>query len=233
MLRFSLVGAAYKRIRDTVLNNGTVMRETGIQLAEVNAKTLRGWQDRRSKQQEQQVLLQGIETPTATANPEPIPAAKDHPAALESGWTGANHQFKHPPNTAGQAKPPRTKRKILAAPPASPAQPVPIQIPTYPPLPAMPFMPNPWAPVAPLMPYSWGTPSSTMIAPSGDPPVKKQKKTYKEREGPRKCRACNKPVEGDGHRQYYGNIFCPVTANETEEQWRQRLRQKRNETKKS
>lgn len=41
--RWSLVCRAYKKIRDTVLNNARVMEETNIQLAEINNTTLSQW----------------------------------------------------------------------------------------------------------------------------------------------------------------------------------------------
>ena len=42
-LRWTLVGNAYKRIRETILNNATVMQQTNIQLAEINQRTLIQW----------------------------------------------------------------------------------------------------------------------------------------------------------------------------------------------
>ena len=47
--RWSLILAAYKRIRDTVLGNALVMGGTKLQLAEVNNKTLVAWYNRRLK----------------------------------------------------------------------------------------------------------------------------------------------------------------------------------------
>lgn len=42
-LRWTLVGNAYKKIRETVINNARVMQQTSIQLAEVNQRTLTQW----------------------------------------------------------------------------------------------------------------------------------------------------------------------------------------------
>ena len=42
-LRWTLVGNAYKRIRETILNNAYVMQQTSIQLAEINQRTLIQW----------------------------------------------------------------------------------------------------------------------------------------------------------------------------------------------
>ena len=43
ILRWTLVGQAYKKIRDVVLNNRTVMAQTTIQLVEINQATLARW----------------------------------------------------------------------------------------------------------------------------------------------------------------------------------------------
>ena len=42
-LCWTLVGNAYKRIRETILNNAYVMQQTSIQLAEINHRTLIQW----------------------------------------------------------------------------------------------------------------------------------------------------------------------------------------------
>ena len=42
-LRWTLIGNAYKKIRETVLSNAQVMQQTAIQLAEINQRTLIQW----------------------------------------------------------------------------------------------------------------------------------------------------------------------------------------------
>ena len=43
VLRWTLIGQAYKRIRDVVISNKLVMEKTGIQLVEINQATLTKW----------------------------------------------------------------------------------------------------------------------------------------------------------------------------------------------
>jgi len=43
-LPWTLVGNAYKKIREAVVNNAHVMQQTGIQLTEINQRTLIQWQ---------------------------------------------------------------------------------------------------------------------------------------------------------------------------------------------
>ena len=43
VLRWTLIGQAYKKIRDLVISNHLVLEKTDIQLVEVNQKTLTRW----------------------------------------------------------------------------------------------------------------------------------------------------------------------------------------------
>ncbi|CAB3997296.1 Hypothetical predicted protein [Paramuricea clavata] len=60
ILRYTLVGQAYRRIRNVILTNQLVMEKISIQLVEINQATLTRWHNDRSKQQEREVLEQGL-----------------------------------------------------------------------------------------------------------------------------------------------------------------------------
>lgn len=52
-------------------------------------------------------------------------------------------------------------------------------------------------------------------------------KKYKPRVGASQCSKCQADrTSATGHRQYFGNWFCPNTATETYEEWRARLAEK-------
>ncbi|KAL1265440.1 hypothetical protein QQF64_003467 [Cirrhinus molitorella] len=63
--RWDLILRDYRKIRQLILSNGTVMSETTLQLVEVNQRTLTTWHNTRLKGQEVSVLLQGLELPEA------------------------------------------------------------------------------------------------------------------------------------------------------------------------
>ena len=213
VLRWTLVGQAYKRIRDVILGNQLVMAETKIQLVEINQATLtrwyaivvKQWRDRltinlmlnslvfnryndRSKQQEKDVLEQGLPPLPSATTSEPLPPAVPlQPSALPVPVNPIPFQFVLPPNTAGQA----TMRPIL---------PKELQ-----PGPSQPGPSQPCSKEEQSVPYSTKSyrkkKESEELA--GEAP-----RRYRQRTAPSKCSKCGETRSGD-HKQYYGNWYCP------------------------
>ncbi|XP_041109843.1 uncharacterized protein LOC121317806 [Polyodon spathula] len=80
------------------------MEKTTLQLFELNQRTLAQWHNKRQKGQEQAVLLQGVQPPSASAvDPEPQPQPRP---LLREAPTYAHLQyvFLSPPNAVGLAK---------------------------------------------------------------------------------------------------------------------------------
>ncbi|XP_056885566.1 zinc finger protein 318-like [Takifugu flavidus] len=75
--RWSLILQDYKKIRQLVLCNGTLMQQTTLQRVVVNQTTLMQWYNQRLKGQEASVLLQGVQRPA-----DPLPFAKTKPISL-------------------------------------------------------------------------------------------------------------------------------------------------------
>lgn len=102
--RWSLIQAAYNRIREVVMEDPTISALTGIQLLPLNQATLILWDRRRQARQEEVVLSQGIEIsdPPVTA-PQPLPPPLSKPATLLTSSAPA-HRYQLPPNTAGQSR---------------------------------------------------------------------------------------------------------------------------------
>ncbi|XP_056912997.1 uncharacterized protein LOC130538958 [Takifugu flavidus] len=76
--RWPLILQDYKKIRQLVLCNGTLMQQTTLQRV-VNQTTLMQWSNQRLKGQEVSVLLQGVQRPVAA---DPLPFAKTKPISL-------------------------------------------------------------------------------------------------------------------------------------------------------
>ncbi|XP_065939336.1 uncharacterized protein [Magallana gigas] len=120
--RWSLIQAAYNRIREVVMEDPRVSALTGIQLLPLNQATLILWDRRRQARQEEVVLSQGIEIsdPPVTA-PQPLPPPLSKPATLVTSSAPA-HRYQLPPNTAGQSRvrirsPPRMLPQLMPSPP--------------------------------------------------------------------------------------------------------------------
>ena len=65
------------------MNNGMVMRETQIQLPDINQTTLSQWYIKRQKKKEQEILKQGLPQRTEpAASKTPLPAAIPLPPSL-------------------------------------------------------------------------------------------------------------------------------------------------------
>ncbi|XP_076848241.1 uncharacterized protein LOC143493605 [Brachyhypopomus gauderio] len=232
--RWALMLEDYRKIRQLVLNNGTVMEQTTLQLVEVNQKTLMQWYKERLKSQEVSVLLQGVRLPDA----RPVAAQPLLPANVQPDeppqYPHQVHIYHMPPNTAGQAK---TKfRKILpsATPPLAPSQrhqDTSIQPPVasmesgsqaslrmIQPRPSPVLMMLPAGPAVSVMPQ--------VLLPSSVPqPATPTERHYKRTVPYNTCRKCGQSRKtATGHSQYKGKIFCPMTETLTKEQWLEKMR---------
>ncbi|XP_026144138.1 uncharacterized protein LOC113119126 [Carassius auratus] len=102
--RWDLILRDYRRIRQLILSNGTVMSDTTLQLVEVNQRTLTTWHNIRLKGQEVYLLLQGLDLPEARPVAlDALPPARVQPV-VPPQYSHQLHTYQMPPDTAGQAK---------------------------------------------------------------------------------------------------------------------------------
>ncbi|KAK3097145.1 hypothetical protein FSP39_006793 [Pinctada imbricata] len=104
--RWNRIQRAYQIIKDSILDNSTVMDETTLQFPNINRTTLTQWYNKRGKQQERKILTQGLENPAAQFTaPLPLPSAQAKARVIPVGSCDQLHEFKSPPNTAGTFTP--------------------------------------------------------------------------------------------------------------------------------
>lgn len=106
------------------------MRETTIQLPDVNQTTVSQWFIKREKKKEQETLKQGITPPHQEAtSSQPLPAAVPLPPALPQVSFPFPFTFVLPDNTTGRAtlRGPAPRCRPLQPKPVPPRGPVPIQ----------------------------------------------------------------------------------------------------------
>ena len=109
----------YRGIQERVMNNGMVMRETQIQLPDINQTTLSQWYIKRQKKKEQEILKQGLPQRTEpAASKTPLPAAIPLPPSLPQVNYPVPFQFVLPTNATGTA--------ILRGQTSKACQPIPI-----------------------------------------------------------------------------------------------------------
>ncbi|XP_052450243.1 uncharacterized protein LOC128011639 [Carassius gibelio] len=102
--RWDLILRDYRKIRQLILSNGTVMNDTTLQLVEVNQRTLTTWHNNRLKGQEVSLLLQGLDLPEARPVAlDVLPPARVQPV-VPPQYSHQLHTYQMPPDTAGQAK---------------------------------------------------------------------------------------------------------------------------------
>ncbi|KAG1697718.1 hypothetical protein GQR58_005949 [Nymphon striatum] len=162
----------------------------------------------REKRQERVVLSQGLllSNPPMTAS-NPLPPAKDLLTALPRATEEEQHQFLLPANTVGLAK---TKARQLAK-----------------------IIPRPsfFLPAAPLLMSPCSTGSLAAVESNVLPnlPYAKSTFTYRKKKGcptrsynrkstPHLCRKCGHPFS-EGHRVYFGAIYCPLIATQPVDDW--------------
>ena len=100
--RWSLILAAYSRIRDCVLSHFRVLDETSIQLYEVNTTTLTQWYNHREKRRETTTLNLNVSAPPELVAESSLPPAHEN-VRIPSAPTAKPLQFNLPPDTTGMA----------------------------------------------------------------------------------------------------------------------------------
>ncbi|XP_048048328.1 uncharacterized protein LOC125269464 [Megalobrama amblycephala] len=241
--RWELILRDYRRIRQLILSNGTVMSETTLQLVEVNQRTLTTWHNERLKGQEVSVLLQGLELPEARPVAlDALPPARVVQPVVPPQYSHQLHNYQMPPDTAGQAK---TKiRKIQPAAACTSATATSFEPSALHPQRSVTFSqlrtiyPRPTA-LHPLAPDTSTAPAVSQIlllpcpapfssinpgAISSNPPANDTatptKRSYNRTVKANTCRKCGQfRTQETGHSQYKGKIFCPNKETITKEQW--------------
>lgn len=223
----------YRGIQERVMNNGMVMRETQIQLPDINQTTLSQWYIKRQKKKEQEILKQGLPQRTEpAASKTPLPAAIPLPPSLPQVNYPVPFKFVLPTNTTGTA--------VLRGQTSKACQPMPI-LPA--PVPPVTFLQPPTVvrrfPPVPIQskiqtqhhqPQSWQQKSQSQ--PSVHSQQKDETRTTQEQKAStsRKrssynmvCSKCGKKKDPENHKQYFGNWYCN-TMTESFETWRENLK---------
>ena len=224
----------YRGIQERVMNNGMVMRETQIQLPDINQTTLSQWYIKRQKKKEQEILKQGLPQRTEpAASKTPLPAAIPLPPSLPQVNYPVPFKFVLPTNTTGTA--------VLRGPTSKACQPMPI-LPA--PVPPITFLQPPTVvrrfPPVPIQskiqtqhhqPQSWQQKSQSQ--PSVHSKQKDETRTTQEQKAStsRKrssyntvCSKCGKKKDPENHKQYFGNWYCNTMTDESFETWRENLK---------
>lgn len=224
----------YRGIQERVMNNGMVMRETQIQLPDINQTTLSQWYIKRQKKKEQEILKQGLPQRTEpAASKTPLPAAIPLPPSLPQVNYPVPFQFVLPTNATGTA--------ILRGQTSKACQPIPI-LPA--PVPPVTFLQLPTVvrrfPPVPIQskiqtqhhqPQSWQQKSQSQ--PSVHSKQKDETRTTQEQKAStsRKrssyntvCSKCGKKKDPENHKQYFGNWYCNTMTDESFETWRENLK---------
>nr|XP_055051859.1 uncharacterized protein LOC129437624 [Misgurnus anguillicaudatus] len=224
--RWTLILRDYSKIRQLVLGNGTVMKNTTLQLFQVNQTTLNQWHKKRLKRQECAILLQGVNLPAPIPiAARPLPPGQTRPTTAPP-QLGPQHRYHLPASTVGKAV---DKRKSAVPAPHPPPPKVfrPRQL-----FPAdsapLPVVPNPSPAFAPFV-FLCPVPVIRQIAPAGPiPSPPPARRPYVRTVDKNKCSLCHQPRNKDtGHSQYYGHIYCPLTAVMPLDQWREEMKKKR------
>ena len=223
----------YRGIQERVMNNGMVMRETQIQLPDINQTTLSQWYIKRQKKKEQEILKQGLPQRTEpAASKTPLPAAIPLPPSLPQVNYPVPFQFVLPTNATGTA--------ILRGQTSKACQPIPI-LPA--PVPPVTFLQPPTVvrrfPPVPIQskiqtqhhqPQSWQQKSQSQ--PSVHSKQKDETRTTQEQKASTSrrrssydmvCSKCGKKKDPENHKQYFGNWYCN-TMTENFETWRENLK---------
>lgn len=224
----------YRGIQERVMNNGMVMRETQIQLPDINQTTLSQWYIKRQKKKEQKILKQGLPQQTEpAASKTPLPAAIPLPPSLPQVNYPVPFKFVLPTNTTGTA--------VLRGQTSKACQPMPI-LPA--PVPPITFLQPPTVvrrfPPVPIQskiqtqhhqPQSWQQKSQSQ--PSVHSKQKDETRTTQEQKAStsRKrssyntvCSKCGKKKDPENHKQYFGNWYCNTMTDESFETWRENLK---------
>ena len=222
------------------MNNSMVMRETQIQLPDINQTTLSQWYIKRQKKKEHEILKQELPQRTEpAASKTPLPAATPLPPSLPQVNYPVPFQFVLSTNATGTA--------ILRGQTSKACRPMPI-LPA--PVPPVPFLQPPTVvrrfPPVPLQskiqrqhhqPQSWQQKSQSQ------PSHPKQKDETRTTQEPKTsssrerslynmvCPKCGKKKDPENHKQYFGNWHCN-TMTESFETWRENLKKNKGYKKK-
>ncbi|XP_033729996.1 uncharacterized protein LOC117319270 [Pecten maximus] len=136
MSRWTLIKEGYSRIQFLITSSRRVLDSTDILLSSLNQKSMQQWYNKKGKERDLKILMQGIALPTASMT------GQGAPVSLQSGETPP---IQCPPDTAGMAKLKKMTLKVPLTPnllppiplmPSSPASgPVQFQVIVTPPLP--------------------------------------------------------------------------------------------------
>ena len=235
--RWTLVCRDYRGIQERVVNNGMVMRETQIQLPEINQTTLSQWYIKRQKKKEQDLLKQGLPQPTAAAaaSKTPLPEAIPLPPSLPQVNFPVPFNFALPTNTTGTA--------VLRGPSSKRCSPIPI-------LPApVPFLQPPTVvrslhpvPIQPKIQTPHQQPQQPNQSQKQEPqsqPQQNPRSTQEHKVSSSQkrslydmiCTKCGKKRDPESHKQYFGNWYCN-TMTESFETWRENLKKSKGYKKK-
>lgn len=185
----------YRKIRQLVLGDATVMQSTTLQLCEISHTTLVEWHNKRLKRQCSSILPQGVNSPASNpVVPAPLPPVQVRPTAAPPR-PGPQHQYHLPHSTAGLQL--RGSYSLSW------------QLHLH-----LPVVLNPSPVIAPLI-FQAQSPGAQQIIPSGllhsAPPARR---TYTRTVDKNECSQCQQPCDKDtGHRQYYGHILSPKSQH--------------------
>jgi len=228
--RWSLILNDYKKIRQLILINGIIMKDTTLQLVTVNQTTLIQWHNKRFKAQEVAILMQGLvlpdERPVAS---EPLLPVNTRPTQVTPHMH--EHTYNMPSDTAGWAK---TKLVVkdraelrTIQPKQHTAQPgvfyMPLIVPPTTTASSILLLPPPQttAPSRVCTPHSESTTGPCQM--QDTPP--KEKRKYTRTVTSNRCTKCGEPRTTDtGHSQFKGRIYCPNRETLTKEQWLRMMR---------
>ncbi|XP_060076747.1 uncharacterized protein LOC132556359 [Ylistrum balloti] len=204
------------------MSSGRVPSNTDIQLPSLNQKTIQQWYNKKGKEKDLKILLQGIQLPKASLTGKGAPAPRSKPETLQLGQTSP-FQFVCPPDTAGMAKlkirasmpPPRQvlHRPILPMPSSAAPGPVQLRVILTPPVITPPTMPM----IVPTVQAGQKRPSVT------DDAVKPK---YTRQATSVKCPKCGDDRTPPIHRQYMGYKFCGRTEAASFDKWRAELKER-------
>lgn len=233
--RWDLILEDYRKIRQCILANATVMQQTNLQLVEVSYTTLVQWHNKRVKRQDNAVVMQGLELPSrfSVAADPLLPANVRPPSAPPQ--PGPAHQYHLPSSTVGQAQLKR-KRNIPSAPvvlaPAalsSQCLTPPTQRQLFPAPPPgtqlLMFRGPSQGPVLVAAPQALGV--SLSSAPPALPalaPVRKLTRKVQHNT----CKKCGQFRTAEtGHSQYKGIVYCPSVETVPKEQWLENIKKRK------
>ncbi|XP_033727657.1 uncharacterized protein LOC117316987 [Pecten maximus] len=214
MSRWTLIKEGYSRIQFLITSSRRVLDSTDIQLPSLNQKTIQQWYNKKGKERDLKILMQGIALPSASMTGQGAPAPKPKPVSLQSGQTPP-FQFQCPPDTAGMAK---LKKRIVKA-PLTPAL-------------LRPILPMPSSPAsAPVQFQVIVTPPlPTSMVPTVQPGQKRKAvdagMAKKRKTATVKCPKCGEERTPPTHQQYMGFRYCGKTGTSSFDEWRASLKEK-------